>query len=156
MHLARWKVLDDRSYEDQLLLAYWQQVGGLIFAEVTVGKGGMRQYPPGAKPRRIDGVRIISTPAAPVVPDLITFNNRLNGHEFEYLVTGAELEVIEVKYDLERCVIGQVMVGADLMELEYQPARVAQVIVCEEGDPVLERVCEKRAIRLWMPPRSTR
>lgn len=40
--------------------------------------------------------------------------------------------------------IGQVIAGADVLEMEYAPAEVDQVVVCEVGDPVLEAVCERR------------
>ncbi len=54
--------------------------------------------------------------------------------------------MIEVKRSLDRPVIGQVIAGADLLEMEYAPSEVDQVVVCEIGDPVLEAVCERRGI----------
>jgi hypothetical protein len=38
--LQKWKAETKRRYENQLLLKYWQEVGGLISTEVAVGKGG--------------------------------------------------------------------------------------------------------------------
>ena len=54
--------------------------------------------------------------------------------------------MIEVKCSLNRPVIGQVIAGADVLEMEYAPAEVDQVVVCEVGDPLLEAVCERRGI----------
>jgi hypothetical protein len=151
MELTRWKRAAKPSVEDRLLLAYSQAVAGIIFAEVVVGRGGLRNYPKGSQPRRIDGVRIISSLASDLRPDIITFNRNGNGHEFERLVSGATVEVIEVKPYLDRMVIGQVIVGAELLKMEYKPAIVRQVILCPEGEPLLEEVCTRLNITVWTP-----
>jgi hypothetical protein len=147
--LDSWKGPDKRSHEDRLLLKYWREVGGVLFTEVPIGRDGPRQWPPGAKPRRIDGVRIV-TPT-PALPDgMYMFSRRENRSTVEDLVAGARVEVIEVKRLLDRPVIGQVIAGADVLEMEYAPAEVDQVVVCEVGDPVLEAVCERRGIVVFM------
>jgi hypothetical protein len=74
MMLQKWKAEDKRGYEDQLLLEYWQEVGGLIFTEVTVGKGGACKWPKGAKPRRIDAIRILPTTHTYPGNDIVTFD----------------------------------------------------------------------------------
>jgi hypothetical protein len=66
-------------------------------------------------------------------------------------VTGKDIEVIEIKRTLDRVVLGQVIIGADLFELEYAPATIKQVVVCGVGDPVLEFVCNRRGIKVWHP-----
>lgn len=151
MALENWKPLSKRTYEDELLLEYWQRVGGVVFTEVLVGKGGLRQWPEGAKPRRIDGVRLVSSALEKTSPDIVTFDKRDNAYEFKQIVTGAKIEVLEVKRSLDRVVLGQVIIGADLLEMEYAPSKVNQVVVCDVGDPVLEAVCRKRDIRVWTP-----
>lgn len=152
MTLRRWKAKNKRTYEDELLLKYWQEVGGLIFAEVTVGKGGTRnKWPKGAKPRRIDAVRILTTTCAYPGGDIFTFK-KTSSHVLREKITGENIEVIEIKRALDRVVLGQVIIGADLLELEYAPATIEQTVVCEEGDPVLESVCDKRGIKVWRPP----
>jgi hypothetical protein len=78
--------------------------------------------------------------------DIYTFSRRENRRTVEDLIAGARVEVIEVKRSLDRPVLGQVIVGADLLEMEYVPAEVDQVVVCEVGDPVLEAVCERHGI----------
>jgi hypothetical protein len=149
--LRFWKPPSKRTFEDCLLLEYWRKVGGVIFTEVQVGRDGPQQWPPGAKPRRnfrrIDGVRIVAPEPSKLPDGMYTFSRRENHRTFEALVTGARVEVIEVKRWLDRIVLGQVIIGGDLLEMDYAPAEVDQVVVCEVGDPVLEAVCERRGIR---------
>ena len=40
-----------------------------------------------------------------------------------------------------------------MLEMEYAPTKIDQVVICEVGDPVLEKVCDKRGIKVWMLPR---
>jgi hypothetical protein len=64
-----------------------------------IGRDGPRQWPPGAKPRRIDGVRIV----APALPDgMYTYARRENRRTVEDLSADARVEVIEVKRTLPR------------------------------------------------------
>ncbi len=94
-----WKAPDRRSYEDRLLLKYWREVGGVLFTEVPIGRDGPRQWPPGAKPRRIDDVRIVAP--KPSLPDgMYTYSRRENYRTVEDLKSGARVEVIEVKRSL--------------------------------------------------------
>jgi hypothetical protein len=41
-----------------------------------------------------------------------------------------------------------------LLEMKYAPTRIDQIVICEVGDPVLETVREKRAIKVWLPPQT--
>jgi hypothetical protein len=148
--LDSWKAPDKRSREDLLLLKYWREVGGVLFAEVPVGRDGPRQWPRGAKPRRIDGVRIVSPAPANLPGGIYTFDRRKNRKTVEELIAGVRVEVVEVKQELDRVVLGQAIIGADLLEMEYEPARVDQVVVCKVGDPVLETVCEQRGIAVFL------
>lgn len=83
--------------------------------------------------------------------DIVTFDKRTNAQDFEKVVARTKVEVVEVKYSLDRVVLGQVIIGADLLEMEYMPAKINQVVVCKVGDPVLEVVCKKRGIKVWTP-----
>lgn len=151
MILKEWKPEEAWTSEDQLLYQYWQDVGGLIVTEVFIGRRGPQgQWPKGTKPHRIDGVRIVPDPSNEVPADIATYS-KLNAGEFEEAVTGNKIEVIEVKEKLGRYVIGQVIIGADMMALEYEVAGIDQVIVCEVGDPLLESLCEQRGMKVWMP-----
>lgn len=150
MTLTRWKSSDERTIEERLLFKYWQEVGGLIFAEVKVGgRGPGGIWPPGSKPRWIDAVRILPANHRSHPRDIVTFSKAETG-EFEDAISEAAVEVIEVKSGLGRYVIGQVIIGADLLKMEYEPSSIDQVIVCQVGDPLLEMVCDNRGIKVWI------
>src|SRR5215208_1446334 len=76
---------------------------------------GPPQWPPGAKKRRIDGVRLLAPP--PGLSDGIYWFVRDGGHLIAYLIAGARVEVIEVKQELNDEVLGQVIANADLLEM---------------------------------------
>jgi hypothetical protein len=154
MALENWKPPSKRTYEDRLLLEYWRAFGGLVFTEVPVSRDGPKDWPKGAKPRRIDGVRIASLGSEKIPSEIVAFSKRRDAKRFERAVAGAEVEVVEVKRSLDRVVLGQVIIGADLLEIEYSPTRIGQVVICEVGDPALETVCDRRGIEVWMPPKS--
>ena len=151
MHSEPWKRLEDMTYEDKLIKKYHDKVGGIIFTEVGVGgHGGIHKWPPGEL-RRIDAVRIPTSDHK----EIVVFKRRVNGQMFKDLVIeGFEkkegVEVIEAKRKLNRLVIGQSIVGADLLDLDYQPYSIKQVILCAVGDPLLEMICERRGIKVWI------
>lgn len=147
LDLHRWKDEDLRSPEDLLLLEYCREVGGLIYSEVTVGSSLKDPWPAGSKTRRLDGLRILSE--GNPQPELISYTSG-SEEEFAELVRGAQVEVIEVKRKLNRPVIGQVIAGADMFSMQYEPAEVRMVAVCEIGDPALEKVCAERGIEVWL------
>jgi len=159
MALLNWNKSQNPSKEDKLLHKYWKQVHGIIFTEVFVGKGGVnKKWASEAKSRRIDGVRIISpSKINGLSDDIITFNTFIkqsNFEEFQKLLSGGQVEVIEIKRSLDRVVLGQVIIGADLLEMEYNLTNVGQVVLYEIGDPVLEAVCKKRNIEVWKPAKE--
>jgi hypothetical protein len=155
-----WKDLESRTNEDRLLLKYWREAGGVIFTEVPIVRHGPREWPlgaywygpplwtPGAKGRRIDGVRLVAPPFG--LRNSIYSFVRSGGPMLASFIAGARVEVIEVKQDLNRPVIGQVIAGADLLEMEYAPAQVDPVVVCAVGDAALEAVCERRGIAVFV------
>jgi hypothetical protein len=143
-----WRDPERRSKEDRLLLKYWREVGGLIITEVPIGRDGPREWPPGAKQGRIDGVRLAAPP--PSLSDGIHAFGRDSRVMTEILIAGARVEVIEVKQYLNQHVLGQVIAGADLLEMEYAPAQVDPVVVCAVGDPALEAVCERHGIAVFV------
>lgn len=152
MSLTQWKRAHQRHNEDELLFQYWRKVGGTIFAEVIIGRDSLSPWPQKSRPRRIDGVRIISNKHIRTLEDIITFS-KTNVHDFERAIAGAKIEVVEVKPTLWRGVIGQAIIGVDLLEMVYQntayrPASISAVIVCKVSDPLLEQICQKRNIRV--------
>lgn len=72
--------------------------------------------------------------------ELITYLKH-NALEIRNLIRGATVEIIEVKYDLNRLVIGRAIVGADFLMMAYRPKQISSDKVCEEGDPLHEVVC---------------
>lgn len=133
-----------KFHEDKLLEKYFKEKGGTLYTEVRVGMGGVKSYPRGARPRRIDAVRVAGGEAA-----IIPFN-RKSIPDFLQATRNRRIEVIEIKRRLNRPAIGQVIVGAKLMEKEYPGiGRVRMVILCESSDPVLEMVCRELKIQVW-------
>lgn len=120
---------------------------------MPVGRDGPKQWPEGAKPRRIDGVRIASPESEKASSEIVAFSKRRDAKRLERVIAGAEVEVLEVKRALDRVVLGQVIIGADLLEIEYAPTKIDQVVICEMGDPALETVCDRRGIKVWMSPK---
>lgn len=155
MSLSNWKPTNKRTNEDDLLLQYWEKTGGIIFTEVLVGKGGIRKWTGDVSPRRIDGVQIIFPHKTNGLPDdIVTFRKRKNFQEFQEVLNNGQVKVIEVKYSLNRPVLGQVIAGADLMEIEYNLSNIGQIVICEVGDSALEAVCKKRNIEVWIPSKK--
>ena len=64
------------------------------------------------------------------------------------LFKGKNVEVIEVKQNLNRPAIGQVIAGRDMFEKQYEGKNVKMVIVCSKGDSALEWVCKKQEIKV--------
>ena len=132
-----------RTLEEELLHRYWRRVGGRVYLEVPIGgPGGAGDWPPGSKIRRIDAVRMESTGLQQ--DGIIRFNDHRD--EFCESVHGSCPELIEIKQLLGRHVIGQVIAGVDMFNREYRPEMVIPVVLCQEGDPALEWVCERRGI----------
>jgi hypothetical protein len=148
--LQNWKPSSQWTYEDKLLYTYWQAVGGIIYTEVVVGgRGKANKWPSGSKPRRIDGVRIILPEVLNSEADIITYSWK-NADEFEHKIHEYAVEVIEVKTRLGRYVIGQTIIGIDLLELAYQPKQVHSIVVCKTGDPLMELLCQRRDVKVWI------
>lgn len=147
LDLAHWKNEDRLRPEDLLLLEYCRKVGGLTYSEVPVGSPRKDLWPAGSKIRWLDGLRIIQE--GEHRNELIFYSSDLKD-ELPDLVRGAQVEIIEVKTKLNRPVIGQVIAGADMVSMEYDPDEVRMVVLCEIGDPALEKVCADRGIEVWL------
>ncbi|SEI04205.1 hypothetical protein SAMN05192559_10856 [Halobacillus karajensis] len=132
-----------RTKEDKLLNKYFEDEGGHLFLEVPVGSNRRNHiWPKGSKTRRFDGV-IFPNDKSKI------YNYRNYEHTFNSLITSNyELEVIEVKNRLNRLVIGQIIAGYDMFKREYADKLINCRIICSEGDPALEWVCEQRNIKV--------
>lgn len=145
--------LDETGYEKELLREYGAASGGRIIAEAPVaGDGPDQPWPAGSSSRWLDGLRI---PSEFTNRDIGVFRYR-SGYRPQLIedVTAAEVEVIEVKKSLNRPVVGQGLVGADMFRMEYHVAKVTPVIVVGTTDPAIEIVCEKRGIEVWKSGRG--
>lgn len=130
------------SYEDQLLHAYHDSVGGRIYTEVAAPwSGGYQSWPDGYRNRYIDAIRLLEPYH---VEGIVPFAN--HGTEVLQIVEEAIVELIEIKARLNRPVIGQILAGNDLFQAEYAPAEVRLVALCESADPALKWVCDQRNI----------
>lgn len=141
------KKWEPESIEDQLLEKYWNENKGVIFAEVPVGlSSGRGNWPKGTKVRRIDGIRLKKLPG---IPNGIY---RATGDFAGFLKNIGQIEVIEIKKTLNRLVIGQAIVGTDMIQREYGDIDIQPVIICSQSDPGMEWVCEKRGIKVFKSP----
>jgi spore coat protein CotF len=62
---------------------------------------------------------------------------------------GSRVEIIEVAPHLDRGAVGQVVVGAWL--LEKQGLKPNMVLVCQEAAPRLRQFLKKHGIGVWSP-----
>lgn len=131
-----------KTPEDLLLQKYWNQHKGVIFVEVPIGSpNGVGNWPRGSKRRRIDAIRLTGSSISDGIYKLSNNENML-----DYLPLTDSIELIEIKQKLSRYIIGQVIAGVDMFEYEYNFENIIPKIICAEGDPALEWVCEKRDI----------
>lgn len=129
--------------ENRLLTGYWNDVGGVIVTEVHIGGTGPSNWPSGAGSRRLDGLRFRSE-----YRDEINTPTAFSQAQLQEIVRGRHVEVIEVKQNLNRPVIGQAIAGRDMFERDYDPRTIEPVVVCGSGDPALEWVCRRNGIRV--------
>lgn len=122
--------------EDRLVAEYHARVGGELLLEVPVGLSGA------GAPRRIDAILI------PENPERVHVWGSLGSEELHERIHGRSVHLIEAKIRLNRSVIGQIVAGAALLEWEYEPAVIRNVVVCASGHADLERVCEARDIQV--------
>jgi hypothetical protein len=141
-----------KSNEDKLLQRYWEERRGHLRVEVPVGSPkGSGHWPTGSKIRRIDGIRFENIPT--IDDGIYKFGNR---KDFSDLISlNKSVELIEVKNKLDRVVIGQIIAGQDMFEREYESVKISPIIICGEGDPALEWVCDKRRIEVYISSHYT-
>lgn len=132
------------TFENELIYSYWLVNKSLIFLEVPIGgTGGRGDWPKGSKIRRIDAIRL---PGVSIVEEGILTSSKYSSEEFYTLTKDKDIELIEVKRNLNRLVLGQVVAGTDMLLRQYQPRSVTPIILCVKGDPAMEWVCDKRGI----------
>ena len=143
--LSNWKPEERWTREDRLLASYWLDVGGLLFSEVTFGRG--ERWPKGSVIRRMDALRFPT-----VEPHQIEiFAASRDRERIDTLLATQPVEIVEVKQRLNRLVIGQVVVGLEMLEIGYGETSAHGVIVCKRSDPLMRLVCQRLNISVWRP-----
>ena len=137
---------EPRNCEDVLLFKYWKESKGKLFLEVPIGNKQFGDWPPNSKIRRIDAVLIKAEDGCGT--EEVFKRNEYTLSEFNDYVTDKTVELVEVKKNLNRIVIGQVIAGLDMFERQYNAKKVLLVVVCQNDDPALQWVCEKRDIKV--------
>lgn len=134
---------DPTSYEDRLIAAYFDQVGGTFVTEVQTGASGPGRWPRDSGRRRIDAVRFLDEGR-----DEICNPSAFTQKQLCKIFRDRHVEVIECKKTLNRPVIGQAIAGRDLFERDYAPRTIEPVVLCGKNDPALAWVCRKNGIRV--------
>jgi hypothetical protein len=136
---STWKVRTNACEEDEMLKHYRNIKGGDIIAEVRVAT------------RSLDGVHLsVGQKDGRLYCWRDLGGNTISRRqEFLNMIQGHDIELIEVKPELNRRVMGQAIAGRDIFEKQYGvvPFRTLILFPKERGDPAVEWVCkEKRSI----------
>jgi hypothetical protein len=137
-----------RNHEELLLQDYCSRAGGPYYLEVPVGKHRHGSpWPKGSRVRRIDAVRVTSEGGSLDRGEMKRWDPR-SREEFRDAIKTGPVELIEAKIKLNRPVIGQVIAGSEMFEMEYGVSPAERSIVYRVPDPALEIICSKLGIRL--------
>ncbi len=130
------------SKEDFVLADYFAQNPGLYFAEVPVGNPGSFPWSPPTNPRKIDAVKIIDSDFR----NGGIFNSGNDITNLKEVFRLKKIQLIEAKQQLNRTVIGQLLVAKELFKEQYQPKEISLVAVVNENisDGALVWVCKNR------------
>jgi len=126
--------------EEDLLRLYCLKHTGTSFTEVSVGNKAIAIN---STDRRLDIVRI----------DNDSHKQRKqyakNKEYFQDIVKDRnKIELVEIKIRLNRCVIGQILVGEYLFKKKFNVKNVSLAILYHIGDELLEMFCKDKGIRL--------
>jgi len=126
-----------------MLWRYCNRVGGQVYAEVPLaGPKGPALWSSNSTTRRLDGVRFAA-------PDRHRQVRPFDKRAFVASLSSSGTPwLIEAKVKLNRPVIGQIIVGADLFEKQYGVKPAKLIILCRTGDDALEWACKKRGIEV--------
>lgn len=141
MQINNWK--HNLSAEDRLIKRYLQtKRRGVIFTEVTVDN-----HPDnGGRARRLDAVRILDLRLRDGWDRVHQYSQ--NRRKLKDAINGHPVEVIEAKRALGRSVVGQVIVGAELLKMKYRVGPVQKTVVCLRGNRSIEKVCKNLGIHV--------
>ena len=125
------------TYEDMLLNEYLKENPGELYLEVPV-----YYLSKPSQARRIDGI-LIPGDKTEIFP-----HGSYSKEDLSQKIKGQKVHLLEAKNVLERYVVGQVLVGAMLLEKVFEPAEVIKVAVCGRGNPDIEYFCEHNNIKV--------
>jgi hypothetical protein len=127
--------------EKDLLRLYCLKHQGTSFSEVSVGNQIIAKN---STDRRLDIVRIEN--------DHYKWYRQYakNKDYFQEIVSNNifKIELVEIKTKLNRCVIGQLLVGEYLFKKKFNVEKVSLAILYHTGDELLEMFCKEKGIRL--------
>ena len=125
------------SAEDKLLQKYWEQNPGTLFKEVALSNSEER-----SRARRLDAIIL------PTRKKEVYARKDISESELKKFIENSEVEMVEVKKELNRTVIGQILVGGYLLNKYYKPKRITPVIICSKNHSDLEEFCNRNNIKL--------
>lgn len=128
---------EPKTFEDHLLKQYTDENPGKLFLEISVSF-----YTESNKARRIDGI-LIPGEETEIYPQG-TYNTEQLKKEFKE----KKVHLLEAKRNLDRVVVGQVLVGESLFKLAFNPVDIIKVAVCGEGNPDIEWYCRDNNIKV--------
>jgi hypothetical protein len=134
------KKIKTKLSEKDLLKLYCLKHEGTSFTEVSVGN---RIIAKNSTDRRLDIVRIEND-----VHKRLRQYAKNKEYFHDIVKEGHKIELVEIKTKLNRCVIGQILVGEYLFKKKYKEKNVSLAILYHTGDELLEMFCKDRKIRL--------
>lgn len=146
--LGRWREEAVHGAEEHYLLDRWRRAGGLFYCGVALSTGGpQRRWRRSADGGVVGSVQVPAPEGSGLKSDLVPFSQSRPG-ELDALLAGG-VQVIRAGLALTRGLIGEVVTGAALLSRAYRPASVRPVVLCDEGSPLLEKVCERLSVEVW-------
>jgi hypothetical protein len=137
------------TFEHRLLVEFIGEAGGRAYLEVPVSGPGITR---GSRVRKIDAVRFPSAkPSKCLDFDRAGLMDDLQSAR----ESGATVELIEAKNAASRYTIGQAIAGGDLFNETYgdvHDLRLAVLYPSTRIDVALDRVCQRRGIRVYHRP----
>jgi hypothetical protein len=127
--------------EKDLLRLYCLQHDGTSFSEVSVGNQTNKKN---STDRRLDIVRIEND-------HYKWYRQYAKDKDYFRDIVGNKMykvELVEIKTKINRCVIGQILVGEYLFKKKFNVEKASLAILYHIGDDLLEMFCKEKGIRL--------
>ena len=135
----------ESTAERQLLLRYATSISKNIFWEVPIGGTRPDLWQGATAKRFIDGVLFLSDV-------LKNRKHTLHKSGFLALLQNHRAELVEVKKELNRGVIGQAIVARELFKVCYDVSDVTSTILCSKTDAALAWSCTQLNIKVQVIP----